>query len=376
MSERLFAVCTPGLEEVLAGELAALGLPGKTQPGGVEFEAPFSAIYRANLRLRTASRILLRVGEFFAAEFSELRKKAGRVPWERQLRAEQPVALRVTCHKSKLYHSTAVAERLAGALEDRLKRAVQVVKFDEESVPMPQLIVARLDHDQVTLSVDTSGVILHRRGYRLATAKAPLRETLAAGMLLANGYDGSGPLLDPFCGSGTIPIEAAMVAARAAPGKSRRFAFMDWPGYDAHLWKMLVEEAAGQERAPAAAIQGSDRDEGALRISRENAERAGVLAWIEFSQRAVSAIAPPGDVGWVVTNPPYGVRVSEGKDLRNLYAQLGNVLRARCPGWRFAFLCNDRVLAGQVGTRLETTMRFVNGGIPVACYAGRVEAHS
>jgi putative N6-adenine-specific DNA methylase len=345
-----------------------MDLNGQVEAGGVSFEGSFTTIYRANLHLRIASRILLRAGEFYAAAFSELRKKASRLPWERYLRPDHPVALRVTCHKSKLYHSGGVAQRLAGALEDRLKRPIQVVKFDEETIPAPQLIIARLDHDLCTLSLDTSGEILHRRGYRLETAKAPLRETLAAGMLAACGFDGSLPLLDPFCGSGTIPIEAALLAGRVAPGKKRRFAFMDWQGFEMKVWRFMVEEAAANEHAPSHPIMGSDRDEGAVRIARENASRADVADWIQIDHRAVSAVEPPPVPGWVITNLPYGLRVSEGKDLRNLYAQFGNMLRARCPGWKAGFLCNDRVLAGQVGIRLDEPLRFSNGGIPVGLY--------
>ena len=368
MSESFFAVCAPGLEAVLQAELAALDLPGVPEPGGVAFEAGISTVYRANLRLRTASRLLLRAGEFYAAAFSELRKKASRLPWERFLRPDRPVALRVTCHKSRLYHSAGVAQRLAGALEDGLKRPVSVVKFDEEAAPAPQLIVARLDHDQCTLSLDTSGEILHRRGYRLETAKAPLRETLAAALLAAAGYAGSAALIDPFCGSGTIPIEAALLAARSAPGKKRRFAFMEWPSYDPSLWRALVAEAEEGERPPSCPILASDRDDGAVRIAQDNAARAGTAQWITFERRAVSAVEPVSPAGWLVTNPPYGVRVSEGKDLRNLYAQFGNLLRARFGGWKAGFLCNDRALAGQVGLPLEPALRFANGGIPVTFF--------
>jgi putative N6-adenine-specific DNA methylase len=370
MSERLFAVCAPGVEEVLAQELAGMGLAGEVQPGGVAFEGGISAIYRANLYARTASRVLLRLGEFFCAAFSELRKKAGRLPWEIYLKPERPVAVRVTCHKSKLYHSDAVAQRIAGAVEDRLKRPVQMVKFDEDGTLQAQLIVARLDHDLCTLSLDCSGEILHRRGYRLETAKAPLRETLAAALLLRVGYDGSQSLIDPFCGSGTIPIEAALIAARMAPGKSRRFAFMDWPGYDNRLWRALIGEAVAGEVAPGRPVIGSDRDEGAVRISQENAERAGTAGWLRFDRCAVSAIEPPPGAGWVITNPPYGLRISEGKDLRNLYAQLGHVLREKCTGWQVGFLCSDRALAGQTGINLEVGLRFANGGIPVGFYQG------
>lgn len=162
------------------------------------------------------------------------------------------------------------------------------------------------------------------------------------------------------------------MAARIAPGKKRHFAFMGWPGYDARVWAGLVAKASGQEKPPAGPILASDRDAGAVRIAQENAARAGVLEWIEFSCRAVSAIDPPPGPGWVVTNPPYGVRVSPSRDLRNLYAQLGNVLRACCPGWQVGLLCSDRVLAGQAQFDFAEPLHLVNGGIPVGFYQARV----
>jgi putative N6-adenine-specific DNA methylase len=226
------------------------------------------------------------------------------------------------------------------------------------------------------VSVDSSGELLHRRGYRLATAKAPLRETLAAGMLLASGWDGRSALLDPFCGSGTIAIEAALLARGVAPGHNRRFAFMAWSGFDQVLWDRLVYENDNQvqDRLLSAGktwIAASDRDAGAIEMARANAERAGVGDAIEFSCRAVSAIEPQG-VGWVVTNPPYGLRVSANKDLRNLYAQLGNVLRMKCPGWRVAILCSDLSLIHQTGLNLDTSLAMVNGGVGVRLAQGMI----
>ena len=221
--------------------------------------------------------------------------------------------------------------------------------------------------------MDSSGALLHRRGYRLATAKAPLRETLAAGMLMASGWDLRSALIDPFCGSGTIAIEAALMRAGLPPGTRRRFAFMDWPGYDSKRWEALLAEAQPKAIGELPAIQASDRDAGAIQIAQSNAERAGVADCIEFTQQAVSAIQPPQGPGWVVTNPPYGLRVSQGKDLRNLYAQLGNVLRRSCPGWQAAILCSDKRLLAQTGLKLDTSFETVNGGVKVWLGRGKVE---
>lgn len=377
--ERYFAVAAPGLEAVTAAELRGLGLLHDAEPiiepGGAAFEGQRAALYRANLMLRTASRVLVRLGEFYAAAFPELRKKASRLPWERYLSPGQPVALRVTCHKSKLYHSGAVAERVMGAIGDHLDRAAEMVKAyesDEGPEPGAQLVVVRLVNDLCTISIDSSGDLLHRRGYRLAAAKAPLRETLAAAMLIASGWDGASALLDPFCGSGTIPIEAALMARGVAPGSARRFAFMDWPGFDMGRWQGLLASVKPREDAPMPVIQASDRDAGAVKMAQANAERAGVAEYIEFNQRAVSAVEPPAGPGWVVTNPPYGLRVSANQDLRNLYAQLGNVLRARCPGWQAAILSSDLKLLGQTRLKLDTSFSFINGGVNVRLGRGVV----
>jgi putative N6-adenine-specific DNA methylase len=388
----LFAVVAPGLAPYTAQEMHACGLlpavDAGVEPGGVTFTGANAAIYRANLHLRTANRVLVRLGGFRAVGFDELRKFAGRLPWERYLAPGQPIALRVTCHKSRLYHSDAVAQRVAAAIGDRLGAPPPVQKFDEENAdqhdtPSPQIVLVRLLHDQVTISVDSSGALLHRRGYRLATAKAPLRATLAAGMMLAAGWNPQvgtlALLLDPFCGAGTIAIEAAMLALGMAPGRQRRFAFMDWPDFDAALWHRLLAEADAQQQQRCAEMAGrlqilaSDRDAGAIALAQENAARAGVADAIAFTHRALSAIDPPPGPGWVVTNPPYGVRVSAGNDLRNLYAQLGKVLRSRCPGWQVALLCNDRRLLGQTGLALDASLGLVNGGIAVILARGTIE---
>ncbi len=383
-----FAAASPGLEPLTAMELEYLSRQAGSRidlgqatekrhlagEGGVPFRGTLLDLYRANLHLRTASRVLVRLDEFYVTTFSQLRKKAGRIPWEQYIDPGRPVALRATCHKSRLYHSGAVAERVAGGLEDRLGRAPEAVKDagDDPEGPPPQLIVVRIAHDLCTISVDSSGDLLHRRGYRLATAKAPLRETLAAGLVLASGWNGTAPLLDPFCGSGSIPIEAALIAARIPPGLKRRFAFMDWPGFHQEDWLALLEEARPPEGKPLPPILGSDRDAGAIQASQANAARAGVGEAIEFSVRAVSTIDPPPGTGWVVTNPPYGLRVSANKDLRNLYAQFGNVARKQLKGWRIAMLCSDERLIGQTRLPFEREMLLVNGGVRVKLSVGTV----
>ena len=378
----LFAVCIPGLEDFTAQELEQLGLgvkrtlspwvdspPGRKPDdtgGGVEFRGSLPDIYRVNLHLRTGSRVLVRLGTFYAAAFSDLRRRARRLPWEGYLIPGQPAAFRVTSHQSRLYHTGAVAEYIAGAVADRLGKPLTIRKFDEDPVTsLPQLIVVRLVANHCTISLDSSGSLLHRRGYRLATAKAPLRETLAAGILLASGWDSASPLLDPFCGSGTIAIEAALLAKKIAPGRTRHFAFMDWPNFNAAIWKSLMAESTAKTPFPSPKIIASDRDAGAIQAARANAERAGVAGCIEFSCRALSAIKPPPCPGWVITNPPYGVRVSAGKDLRHLYAQLGKILRAKCLNWNLALLCDRVQLLKSSGLKFDRGIPLRNGGLRV-----------
>jgi len=363
--DSFFAVTAPGLETFTAQELCRLfpDLEPATEPGGVLFKGDLAALYRANLHLRTVSRILARLGNFFyATTYPELQERLARLPWERFLTPGQPVSIRVTCHKSKLYHSDHIARTVSTALEQRLGKPSPKLKDDEDSDQPPQLVVVRLSEDKCTVSVDSTGTLLHKRGYRQAVAKAPLRETLAAALLMASGWDKVSPLLDPFCGSGTIPIEAALIALGIPPGIDRRFAFMDWPGFDDSLWQDTTvswQKAAGKPPL----ILASDRDAGAIKMAQANAERAGVADSIEFKCQAVSSITPPSQPGWIVTNPPYGPRLSEGKDLRNLYAQFGNILREKCPGWNLSVLCSDRLLLGQIRIPLDTSLSLVNGGL-------------
>jgi putative N6-adenine-specific DNA methylase len=376
--DMFFAVTAPGLKQAAAGELSNLGLQpispaAEEVAGGLEFKGELVDLYKANLHLRTAARVLVRAGEFYAATFPELRRKAARLSWERWLAPGQPVALRVTCHKSRLYHSTAVGERIAGAIGDRLGKNTPLKPYDERAPgPLPQLIIVRLLRDQCTISIDSSGEGLHRRGYRQAAAKAPLRETLAAGILLASGWDSLSPLWDPFCGSGTIPIEAALLANQIPAGLNRRFAFMDWPGFANRDWDDLLEEAAKQRKKQISPIWASDRDAGAVAMAQANANRAGVLESINFTEQPISAADPPPGTGWVVTNPPYGLRVSSGKDLRNLYARLGNVLRQKCSEWQVAILSNDDRLLGATRLHFRDRISTVNGGVPVKIALGKV----
>ena len=324
---------------------------------------------RANLWLRTASRVLVRVAKFRATEFFELEKRAKKIPWEQFVAPGRPVEFRVTARKSKLYHSDAIAARLLAAVAHGQKKA----DSSEPSAFSSQLFVVRVVRDSFEISADTSGELLHVRGYRQAVGKAPLRETLAAALLLATGWTGETPLIDPLCGSGTIAIEGALLARRMAPGLRRPFAFQEWAEFDAAHWKALVADAeTGALAGSSISIIGSDRDAGAIESAKANAARAGVTTDVVFSAQALSAMSPPDMPGVVATNPPYGKRASKGTNLRNLYAQLGNILRERCPGWQLALYSPDERLAKQVDLPLHPMFRTSNGGIKVTALQGLV----
>lgn len=383
----LFATTAPGLESILTAELAALGVSvGEVESGGVAFSGPASQLAEALLWLRTANRVTMRVGSFTARTFGELERHATEIAWGAVLSPGSAVHFRITSKKSRLYHDDAIAERLerivAGAVDGvtmvRQPSTAEALEQDVTELPGVQRFVVRLHRDEVTVSADASGALLHRRGWRQDVAKAPLRETLAAAMLLGiswsgdPGGDGAAtvPLLDPLCGSGTIPIEAALMARRMAPGRGRRFAAESWPAFGTSPFLTARTHAASGElaRSPVV-IAGTDRDPGAILAAIANAQRAGVVLDVAFSRGTISDMTPDAGPGWIVTNPPYGTRIGERNELRSLYAALGSVRRSQRPHWRVAMLVNDRILEGQVGERFSEVWRSTNGGLPVRLVA-------
>ena len=374
-----FAIVAPGLEALALAEARALGLPAELQAGGggIAWRGDLRSVLVANAGLRIASRVVVRLATFEARSFAELERHARQIAWASAVTPGEAVRFRVTCKKSKLYHSDAVAQRLA----DAVTRAIPGVRAegasgDDDAPPADdaQLFVVRLLRDECTVSADTSGALLHRRGYRQATAKAPLRETIAAALLAASGWDGVAPLVDPLCGSGTIPIEGALLARGLPPGAHRTFSAERWPGVSRTLGARVRAELAERARPGSpVGIVGSDRDAGAIDAARANAERAGVEADIAFSVRSLSAAEFPAESrGWVVTNPPYGVRVGDADRVRDLWAQLGHVLRERARGWRVALLSPDPALERQLRIPLSVVAQTTNGGIPVRLVVGEV----
>jgi putative N6-adenine-specific DNA methylase len=363
----IFAVAAPGLEPVVTAELETLGLRASAERGGTAWTGAIDDVARANLELRTASRVLVRALEFGARTFHELERGARRVEWDRFVASNETIRLRVTCRKSALYHEGAVAERVLDAVEERTgRRGVTGAGDDEEGDNAAgPLFVVRMFRDICTISADSSGELLHRRGYREALAGAPLRETIAAAMLRASGWTPDLPLIDPLCGSGTIAIEAALVARGIAPGLARAdrtpraFRFLEWPSTDSRGWNDIVDQATTRIRARCPApVLASDRNAGAIRAATANAERAGVSADIDFATRPLSAIDPPANAGWIITNPPYGERVGNRADARRILHELDGRLAGDFNGWSLAALV--------AGTPADALFKTNNGGIAVS----------
>lgn len=357
----IFLVATPGLEQVLGAEARALGFPDPVvQPGGVTVRGGWPEVWRANLELRTASRVLVRVGSFLAFHLAQLDKRTRKFPWAAFLRPDVPVRVEVATARSRIYHAGAGAERIGRAITEELGAPVD---------PAAEVAVkVRIDDNTVTISLDTSGESLHKRGHKVAVGKAPLRETIAAGVLSMCGFSGAEPVLDPMCGSGTFVIEAAEIASGLRPGRTRRFAFEALAGFDAEAWEAM--RAAGPARRVGAQFQGSDRDAGAIRMSRENAERAGVTEVTRFECRPVGALVrPEGPPGLILVNPPYGARIGARKPLFGLHAALGQVLKAEFAGWRVGLVTSDPGLAKATGLPFGAPSEGIShGGLTVRLY--------
>jgi putative N6-adenine-specific DNA methylase len=356
-----FAVVAPGLEEVTGREVAALAEARDVRvvEGGVEWRGPLATGLRANLWLRVATRVLARVGVVKAREFGKLRHLLARLPWAGFVPPGATLAVRTTTTRCRLYHTGAIAETVALGVADAVKGARLAEKGAEPEAGAT--VYVRGVRDEFTLSVDASGELLHRRGARTEVGAAPLRETLAAGVLALAGWTPDTPLFDPMCGAGTFPIEAAVQAMGLPPGRGRAFAMARWP---------MAANAPALEDAAAvadsgAAIAGSDRDARLIESARRNAERAGVGARVSFTPAAMEDARPPAGPGLVVVNPPYGRRLGDPRRVERSYRDLGRTLRARFPRWRAAVLAPARVPPATLGLPVTATFPLVNGGLRV-----------
>lgn len=359
----MFAVTALGLESECARELVALEMEDvRVEKGGVSFSGGLEELYLANLWLRSASRVLVRVGIFGCKDFPDLYRKALRLPWGRFIKPGTGVRIRATSHRSRLQHTGRIAE----TVQTSINRALGSVEGCKDA--FSQMVLLRFEDNQCLVSIDSSGELLHRRGYRKMIGAAPLRETLASGVLMLLGWDGRSPLVDPMCGAGTFVIEGALMGMGRAPGIARTFAFMHWPRYRPGLWSVLQTSARARERDPEGALIGQDRDAGVLKAARDNAIAAGVDKVTEFREADLEKAAVPFGPGLVLCNPPYGERIGRDTGLVDLYHRLGNVYRSHYRGWTGAVLCPVGPLAKALGDGFDCIARLQNGGIEVGLY--------
>ena len=358
---QLYFVTAPGLEATLCEEVRSLGFDGaRAQRGGVSASGGWSDVWRANRAVRGATRILVEFASFRVVHLSQLDKRARKLDWGAILKPGVPVRVEASCRSSKIYH--------AGAAQERIETAIREAFESPVADDAPVTIRVRIDNNVCTLSVDSSGEPLHKRGFKLAVAKAPLRETLAALFLRQAGFAGTEPVIDPLCGSGTFAIEAAEMAAGLWPGRARTFAFEQLATYDAGR----DPGVSTQERAVPEGVRfyGFDRDENAVRMARENAERAGVTDLTVFKQQPLSALTrPEGPAGLILSNPPYGGRIGNKARLAALYRAFGDAVRRDFAGWRAGLVTDDEKLARATGLSFAYQSAPVDhGGITVKLY--------
>ena len=365
----LIAPCHFGLESVLKREILDLGYEiSKVEDGRVTFLGDAEAICRANIFLRTAERILLKVGEFRAVTFEELFEKTKALAWEAYVPANGKFwVTKAASVKSKLFSPSDIQSIMKKAMVERLKKVYHQEWFPEDGASYPVRVF--LMKDVVTIGIDTSGVSLHKRGYRQLSSKAPITETLAAALIMLTPWRRDRILVDPFCGSGTFPIEAAMMAANIAPGMNRSFTAEQWTNLiPRKLWYESVEEASDlMEDQIEVDIQGYDIDGDVVKAARQNAAVAGVDHLIHFQQRPVSQLRHPKKYGFIITNPPYGERLEEREALPELYRTFGESFR-RLEDWSAYMITSYDEAERYFGRKADKNRKIYNGMIKTYFY--------
>ena len=365
----LMAPCHFGIEAMLKREIYDLGYDIESvEDGRVSFIGDEEAIVRANVQLRTAERILLKIGQFKAASFEELFQGIVALPWEEYIPEDGKFwVTKATSVKSKLYSAPDIQSIVKKAMVERMKQKYKKEWFEESGASYPVRIF--LMKDMVTVALDTTGVPLHKRGYRTLTSKAPISETLAAAMLMISPWHKDRILLDPFCGSGTILIEAAMIAANIAPGLYRHFQAEEWENLiSPSLWEEVKDEAKDEiDLDIETNIQGYDIDPDMVDIARKNAARAGVDKLIHFQQRALKDTSHPKKYGFIITNPPYGERLEEKADLPELYTKIGEVYRS-LDSWSLYVITSYEDAERFIGRKSDKNRKIYNGMIKTYYY--------
>ncbi len=356
----IFCPCPPGLEPFLQAEALEKGFTGaEAIPGGIRFMGLWPNVMRANLHLRGATRVLARIARKEVHNLSQLERVARDITWRALLRVDVTVKVDAVCKKSKINHGGATK----GRLENALRANGLTVASDA-----PVTVMLRVENNKATFSVDTSGEALHLRGLKQAVGKAPLRESMAALLLRACGFDGKEPVLDPMCGSGTFPLEAADIAAGLAPGRERQFAFEELASFLPDHWSRMTSELNMQETE--LRFFGSDRDAGAIDGAAANAERAGVTPLCQFQCLPLKELhRPDGPPGLVMVNPPYGARIGNRKTLFGLYAGFGTLMQERFSGWRVGLITTDPGLAKATGLIWrDISTPIPHGGLKIQLY--------
>lgn len=365
----LIAPCHFGLEAVLKREIQELGYElVQVEDGKVTFRADELGICRANIFLRTAERVLLKVGGFRAVTFDELFEKTKALPWERFIPQDGKFwVTKASSIKSRLFSPSDIQSIVKKAMVERLKEHYHVSWFAENKEEYPVRVVFL--KDEVTLGLDTSGDSLHKRGYRQMASKAPITETLAAALLMLTPWKKDRILVDPFCGSGTFPIEAAMIAANMAPGMNRSFTAESWTNLIArNRWYQAVDEANDLlDETVKADIQGYDIDGAIIKAARENARKAGVEHMIHFQQRPVKELSHPKKYGFLIMNPPYGERMEEKEALPALYKEIGEAMR-RLDTWSAYIITSYEHAERDIGRKADKNRKIYNGMLKTYFY--------
>ncbi|MEO0800927.1 MAG: THUMP domain-containing protein [Cyanobacteria bacterium J06642_2] len=364
--DRYFVTVARGLEKLAAEELERLGARS-LQPGfcGIEVEGDREFLYRANLWARLPFRLLVKLAAFPCRDGSELYRGIQTIDWSTYLTPNHTLAVRVTGKTRQLNHSHFTALQVKNAIVD-----LQRQQFGDRShvdVEAPDIQVAvHLERDRCTVSLDSSARSLHRRGYRQAMGAAPLKESLAAALVYMTGWTGNTAFLDPLCGSGTLPLEAAAIALNRAPGLYRdRYGFQSWPDYDPELWQDILQDAwAGRGRELTAPVMGSDRDPETVQQARANAKNCDLERQVQFSCTELADVEAPADCGVLLCNPPYGRRIDSDRDLGGFYKLLGNVLKQRFKGWTAFILSGNKELAMSIGLKSSQRTLVYNGSLP------------
>lgn len=365
----LLVPCHFGLEAVLKREIYDLGYEiTKVEDGRVTFEGDEEAVCRANIFLRTAERVMIQVGRFKATTFEELFQGIKNLPWEEYIPEDGKFWVKkASSINSKLFSPSDIQSIAKKAMVERMKQNYHKEWFKEDGAAYPVRIF--LLKDEVTVALDTSGDSLHKRGYRTMTSKAPLTETLAASLIMLTPWRKDRILVDPFCGSGTFPIEAAMIAANIAPGMNRDFTAEEWTNLiDRKLWYECVKEAEDMiDTTVKVDIQGYDIDGDVIKAARENAKRAGVEHMIHFQQRAVADLSHPKKYGFIITNPPYGERLEDKADLPALYTQIGQAYQ-RLDSWSMFLITSYTDTEKYIGRKADKNRKIYNGMLKTYFY--------